>query len=72
MTKQEFYQTINERELGLGEILKTSAGIFFENLQTWLLLSLIVFLPTGIVLQYLMLQIPVEEIVKAYMSADLE
>ncbi|MBQ7915884.1 MAG: hypothetical protein IJ315_03750 [Firmicutes bacterium] len=71
MTRQEINQQIGERELTTGEILKHAGGLLFEDLGKWLLLSLIVFLPTGFVLQYLMLQIP-DATLQALFSGDME
>ncbi len=58
MTRKEVSMQIGAREWRTGEILKTSGAIFLENITGWLLFSLIVFFPCGVLLQYVSMQLP--------------
>lgn len=70
MTRQEASAQIGQREFTIGEILKLSAGVFFENIGKWLLLSLIVYLPTGFVLQLVAMNLPLEDLMNAAVAGE--
>ena len=60
MTRQEASGQIGQREFSVGEILRLSADLFFENIGKWLLLCMIVYFPTSFIVQYVALQIPAD------------
>ena len=60
----------SERVFG-GEILRLSADLFFENIGKWLLLCAIVYFPTSFIVQYVALQLPVDEVYNTLMQGDL-
>lgn len=70
MTRQEASAQIGQREFTIGEILKLSAGLFFENIGKWLLLSMIVYLPTGFVLQLVAMNLPLEDLMNAAVAGE--
>lgn len=70
MTRQEASAQIGQREFTIGEILKLSAGLFFENIGKWLLLSVIVYLPTGFVLQLVAMNLPLEDLMNAAVAGE--
>ena len=71
MTRQEASGQIGQREFSVGEILRLSADLFFENIGKWLLLCAIVYFPTSFIVQYVALQLPVDEVYNTLMQGDL-
>lgn len=55
----------------MGEILRLSADLFFENIGKWLLLCMIVYFPTSFIVQYVALQLPADEVYNTLIQGDL-
>ncbi len=72
MTREEVSTELGRMEFTTGQILGISGRILFENMGMWLLFSLVVFLPTGALLQALSLQIPTKELLKMLQEGNLD
>ena len=72
MTRQEVSQQIGSREFSVWEIIKLSGGLLFEHIGKWLLLAAIVFLPTGVILQYAAMQLPLNQLISLMQGENLE
>jgi hypothetical protein len=72
MTREEVSTEIGKTEFTTGQILGISGRILFENLGIWLLFSLAVFLPTGIVLQALTMRVPMTELLKMLQEGNAD
>lgn len=72
MTRQEVSQQIGSREFSVWEIINLSGGLLFEHIGKWLLLAAIVFLPTGFILQYAAMQLPLNQLISLMQGENLE
>lgn len=71
MTRQEASAQIGRREFSVGEILRLSADLFFENIGKWLLLCAIVYFPTSFIVQYITLYLPLDAVYNSLAQGDI-